>query len=152
MKNNTTTTTTDKGFSPMNNIKTLIDNNVEWKVIDSHCTDTLMYLMLSVNVEGENEYLEVSFTLKVKDTVQNLRYDLMGSNGKFTTVNLYSLANSATPLFVYTCDSTGDTSCLSKVTLTMGSPSTLVFNNMKFRGVYQTQYDEIMNGQVTLNP
>ena len=93
-----------------------------------------------------------SYTLKIKDTVQNLRYDLIGTNGKFTTVNLYSLTNSTSPLFVYTCDTTGDATCLSKVTLTVGSPSTLVFNNMKFRGVYQPQYDAIMNGQVTLNP
>lgn len=96
--------------------------------------------------------INASYTLKIKDTAQNLRYDLIGTNGKFTAVNLYSLTNSTTPLFVYTCDTTGDTSCLSKVTLTIGSPSTLVFNNMKFRGVYQPQYDAIMNGQVTLNP
>ncbi len=56
-----------KGLTPMNmdNLKTLIDNNVEWRLVDSHYTNKLMYLILCVNVEGED--IEVSFTLKVKD-------------------------------------------------------------------------------------
>lgn len=49
----------------MDNLKTLIDNNVEWRLVDSHYTNKLMYLILCVNVEGED--IEVSFTLKVKD-------------------------------------------------------------------------------------
>ena len=96
--------------------------------------------------------LSTAYTLKINDTIRNLRYELSNRNGKFTAVNLYSGANSATPLFVYTCDTTGDNTCLDKVSFTLGTTSTLVFNNMKMRGVYQSQYDEIMNGQVKLNP
>lgn len=96
--------------------------------------------------------LTTSYTLKVIDTIQNLRYDLISTNGKFTAINLYSLANSASPLFVYTCDTTGDSTCLDKVSFTQGTKPTLVFNDMKIRGVFQPQFDSIINGQVTLNP
>ena len=96
--------------------------------------------------------LTTSYTLKVIDTIQNLRYDLISTNGKFTAINLYSLANSASPLFVYTCDTTGDSTCLDKVSFTQGTKPTLVFNDMKIRGVFQPQFDSIINGQVTFNP
>ena len=96
--------------------------------------------------------MSTAYTLKINDTIQNLRYELANRNGQFTAVNLYSGANSATPLFVYTCDTTGDSSCLGKVSLTQGTTPTLVFTDMKLRGVYQSQYDAIINGQVKLNP
>ena len=96
--------------------------------------------------------LSTAYTLKINDTIRNLRYELSNRNGKFTAVNLYSGANSATPLFVYTCDTTGDNTCLDKVSFTLGTTSTLVFTDMKLRGVYQSQYDAIINGQVKLNP
>jgi hypothetical protein len=96
--------------------------------------------------------LQTAYTLKVNDTIRNLRYELTNKNGQFTSVNLYSLANSANPLFVYTCDSTGDNTCLDKVSFTLGTTPTLIFNNMKMRGVFQPQFDAIINGQVTFNP
>ncbi len=96
--------------------------------------------------------LNTAYTLKVNDTIQSLRYELASINGKFTSVNLYSGANSATPLFVYTCDTAGDNTCLDKVSFSQGATPTLVFNNMKMRGVYQPQFDAIINGQVKLNP
>ncbi len=86
--------------------------------------------------------MNTAYTLKVKDTIRNLRYELTSTNGKFTAINLYSLANSAAnPLFVYTCDTTGDNTCLDKVSFTLGTTSTLVFNNMKMRGIFQPQFD-----------
>lgn len=50
----------------MNKLKKLIGSNVEWRVVDSQWSENLIHLMLSVNVECE--YIEVSFTFKVKDT------------------------------------------------------------------------------------
>ncbi|HNC03796.1 MAG TPA: hypothetical protein PLY05_10640, partial [Agitococcus sp.] len=92
--------------------------------------------------------LNGTYTIKIKDTAQNLRYDVNGTNGKPSSVNLYSAESSASPLFVYTCD---DSSCLSKVSLTQSSTGTTVkFTDMKMRGVYQAQYDAIINGQSLL--
>ncbi len=107
---------------------------------------------VSANTYQFSGDINTSYVLKINDTVRGLRYELTNANNKFTSINLYSGANTATPLFVYTCDMTGDTSCLDKVSLTKGTTSsTLVFNNMKLRGVYQSQYDSIINGQFTLN-
>ena len=96
--------------------------------------------------------LNTAYTLKVNDTIRNLRYELTNKNGQFTSVNLYSLANSPTPSLVYVCDTTGDNTCLSKITFTQGTKPTLEFSDMKMRGVFQPQFDSIMNGKVTLNP
>ncbi|MDO9177551.1 MAG: hypothetical protein Q7U16_04370 [Agitococcus sp.] len=96
--------------------------------------------------------LNTAYTLKINDTIQNLRYELANRNGQFTAVSLYSLTNSASPLFVYLCDTTGENTCLNKVSFTQGATPTLVFTDMKLRGVFQPQFDAIINGQIKLNP
>ncbi|MCB1658790.1 MAG: hypothetical protein KDI39_11240 [Pseudomonadales bacterium] len=96
--------------------------------------------------------LSTAYTLEINDTARGLRYQLANREGRFTAVNLYSGANSASPLFVYTCDTTGDNTCLAKVTFTLEGTPTLNFTNMKLRGVFQPQFDAIINGQFKLNP
>ncbi len=96
--------------------------------------------------------LNTQYILKISDASKNLRYELANRNGQFTAVSLYSSANTASPLFIYLCDTTGDNSCLANVSFTQGTTPTLVFNNMKLRGVFQPLFDIIINGQVKLNP
>ncbi|HQV23836.1 MAG TPA: hypothetical protein PLJ88_12160, partial [Agitococcus sp.] len=69
--------------------------------------------------------LSTAYTLEINDTARGLRYQLANREGRFTAVNLYSGANSASPLFVYTCDTTGDNTCLAKVTFTLEGTPTL---------------------------
>lgn len=95
--------------------------------------------------------LSTAYTLEINDTVRGLRYQLANREGKFTAVNLYSNANSASPSFVYTCDTTGDNTCLANLTFSLEGIPTLNFTNMKLRGVFQPQFDAIINGQFKLN-
>lgn len=94
--------------------------------------------------------LDGQFSIGLYDTRQYLRYELSGQNFKFNSIKLYSLTNTSSPLFVYECHT--KTRCGDMVTLMQGATSTLKFNDILLNGVYQPQFDAVINGEVKLNP
>lgn len=94
--------------------------------------------------------LDGQFSIGLYDTRQYLRYELSGQNFKFNSIKLYSLTNTSSPLFVYECHT--KTRCGDMVSFMQGATSTLKFNDILLNGVYQSQFDAVINGEVKLNP